>query len=97
MKEFSIFRMFKNDCSQGDLGTLANVVTSLGHLSKCREAMDISTDLSGIETMSNDDSVMTDIQRDEHNDVTRYRKTLILNLRPRPRSMWLFTYLFVCV
>uniref|UniRef100_A0A8C1KRN1 Nuclear receptor subfamily 2, group C, member 1 n=1 Tax=Cyprinus carpio TaxID=7962 RepID=A0A8C1KRN1_CYPCA len=41
----------QNDSSQGDLGTLANVVTSLGHLSKSREMMDSSTDLSGIETM----------------------------------------------
>uniref|UniRef100_A0A8C2HTQ1 Nuclear receptor subfamily 2, group C, member 1 n=1 Tax=Cyprinus carpio TaxID=7962 RepID=A0A8C2HTQ1_CYPCA len=46
----------QNDSSQGDLGTLANVVTSLGHLSKSREMMDSSTDLSGIETMSNEDS-----------------------------------------
>ncbi|KAA0721149.1 Nuclear receptor subfamily 2 group C member 1-B [Triplophysa tibetana] len=72
----------QNDCSQGDLGTLANVVTSLGHLSKCREAMDISTDLSGMETMSNDDSVMTDVQRDEHNDVTRALDTLTKVLQP---------------
>uniref|UniRef100_A0A671S784 Nuclear receptor subfamily 2 group C member 1-like n=1 Tax=Sinocyclocheilus anshuiensis TaxID=1608454 RepID=A0A671S784_9TELE len=66
----------QNDSSQGDLGTLANVVTSLGHLSKNREMMDSSTDLSGIETMSNEDSVMTDIQRDESNDVTRCGKQL---------------------
>lgn len=72
----------QNDCSQGDLGTLANVVTSLGHLSKSREAMDSSTDLSGIETMSNDDSVMTDVQRDEHNDVTRALDTLTKVLQP---------------
>uniref|UniRef100_A0A9J8CFI5 Nuclear receptor subfamily 2, group C, member 1 n=2 Tax=Cyprinus carpio TaxID=7962 RepID=A0A9J8CFI5_CYPCA len=55
----------QNDSSQGDLGTLANVVTSLGHLSKSREMMDSSTDLSGIETMSNEDSVMMDIQRED--------------------------------
>uniref|UniRef100_A0A672T5B5 Nuclear receptor subfamily 2 group C member 1-like n=1 Tax=Sinocyclocheilus grahami TaxID=75366 RepID=A0A672T5B5_SINGR len=66
----------QNDSSQGDLGTLANVVTSLGHLSQSREMMDSSTDLSGIETMSNEDSVMTDIQRDESNDVTRAFDTL---------------------
>uniref|UniRef100_A0A8C2BHN5 Nuclear receptor subfamily 2, group C, member 1 n=1 Tax=Cyprinus carpio TaxID=7962 RepID=A0A8C2BHN5_CYPCA len=66
----------QNDSSQGDLGTLANVVTSLGHLSKSREMMDSSTDLSGIETMSNEDSVMMDIQREESNDVTRAFDTL---------------------
>ncbi|XP_073802157.1 nuclear receptor subfamily 2 group C member 1 isoform X1 [Danio rerio] len=66
----------QNDSSQGDLGTLANVVTSLGHLNKSREMMDSSTDLSGIDTMSNDDSVMTDIQREESNDVTRAFDTL---------------------
>uniref|UniRef100_A0A9J8DFJ6 Nuclear receptor subfamily 2, group C, member 1 n=2 Tax=Cyprinus carpio TaxID=7962 RepID=A0A9J8DFJ6_CYPCA len=66
----------QNDSSQGDLGTLANVVTSLGHLSKSREMMDSSTDLSGIETMSNEDSVMMDIQREESNDVTRCGKRL---------------------
>ncbi|XP_016403385.1 nuclear receptor subfamily 2 group C member 1-like, partial [Sinocyclocheilus rhinocerous] len=71
-----------NDSSQGDLGTLANVVTSLGHLSKSREMMDSSTDLSGIETMSNDDSVMMDIQRDESNDVTRAFDTLTKVLQP---------------
>uniref|UniRef100_A0A8C2HCI8 Nuclear receptor subfamily 2, group C, member 1 n=1 Tax=Cyprinus carpio TaxID=7962 RepID=A0A8C2HCI8_CYPCA len=68
--------------TQGDLGTLANVVTSLGHLSKSREMMDSSTDLSGIETMSNDDSAMTDIQRDESNDVTRAFDTLTKVLQP---------------
>uniref|UniRef100_A0A8C2E5M4 Nuclear receptor subfamily 2, group C, member 1 n=1 Tax=Cyprinus carpio TaxID=7962 RepID=A0A8C2E5M4_CYPCA len=72
----------QNDSSQGDLGTLANVVTSLGHLSKSREMMDSSTDLSGIETMSNDDSAMTDIQRDESNDVTRAFDTLTKVLQP---------------
>ncbi len=59
------------------------MVTSLGHLSKSREMMDSSTDLSGIETMSNDDSVMTDIQRDESNDVTRCKKQLCRsNVKP---------------
>lgn len=72
----------QNDSSQGDLGTLANVVTSLGHLSKSREMMDSSADLSGIETMSNDDSVMTDVQRDEQNDVTRAFDTLAKVLQP---------------
>ncbi|XP_052431843.1 nuclear receptor subfamily 2 group C member 1 isoform X1 [Carassius gibelio] len=72
----------QNDSSQGDLGTLANVVTSLGHLSKSREMMESSTDPSGMETMSNDDSVMTDIQRDESNDVSRAFDTLTKVLQP---------------
>ncbi|XP_055047115.2 nuclear receptor subfamily 2 group C member 1 isoform X1 [Misgurnus anguillicaudatus] len=72
----------QNDSSQGDLGTLANVVTSLGHLSKSREMMDSSTDLSGIETMSNDDSAMTDVQREEQSDVTRAFDTLAKVLQP---------------
>lgn len=53
------------------------MVTSLGHLNKSREMMDSSADLSGIETASNDDSVMTDMQRDESNDVTRCGKQLV--------------------
>uniref|UniRef100_A0A672T734 Nuclear receptor subfamily 2 group C member 1-like n=1 Tax=Sinocyclocheilus grahami TaxID=75366 RepID=A0A672T734_SINGR len=77
----------QNDSSQGDLGTLANVVTSLGHLSQSREMMDSSTDLSGIETMSNEDSVMTDIQRDESNDVTRAFDTLTKVLHSEEGSM----------
>ncbi|XP_051544322.1 nuclear receptor subfamily 2 group C member 1-like [Myxocyprinus asiaticus] len=72
----------QNDSNQGDLGTLANVVTSLGHINKCREMMDCSTDLSGIETMSNSDSGITDEQRDEQNDVTRAFDTLTKVLLP---------------
>ncbi|XP_028286423.1 nuclear receptor subfamily 2 group C member 1 [Parambassis ranga] len=63
----------KDDNSQGDLGTLANVVTSLAHLSKTREASDSGNDLIGAETLSNGDSSMTDIQGDEQtaSDITR--------------------------
>lgn len=61
------------DPSQSDLGTLANVVTSLAHLSKAREASDGGTDLMGDETLSNGDSSMTDLQGEEQSasDITR--------------------------
>ncbi|XP_051976797.1 nuclear receptor subfamily 2 group C member 1 isoform X2 [Xyrauchen texanus] len=82
----NIFPVFNcpmmNDSNQGDLGTLANVVSSLGHINKSREMMDSSTDLSEIETMSNDDSGMTDSQRDEQNEVTRAFGTLTKVLQP---------------
>ncbi|KAM3609780.1 uncharacterized protein V6R79_020232 [Siganus canaliculatus] len=63
----------KDDPSQGDLGTLANVVTSLAHLNKSREASEGGSDLMGVETLSNGDSSMTDIQGDEQtaSDITR--------------------------
>uniref|UniRef100_A0A8D3AAY8 Nuclear receptor subfamily 2 group C member 1 n=1 Tax=Scophthalmus maximus TaxID=52904 RepID=A0A8D3AAY8_SCOMX len=46
----------KDDPCQGDLGTLANVVTSLAHLNKTREASDSSNDMMGVETLSNGDT-----------------------------------------
>lgn len=63
----------QDDPSQGDLGTLANVVTSLAHLNKAREASEGDNDLMGVETLSNGDSSMTDVQGDEQtaSDITR--------------------------
>lgn len=63
----------QDDPSQGDLGTLANVVTSLAHINKTRESNDSGSDLLGAETLSNGDSSMTDIQGDDQsaNDITR--------------------------
>uniref|UniRef100_A0A667ZBZ4 Nuclear receptor subfamily 2, group C, member 1 n=1 Tax=Myripristis murdjan TaxID=586833 RepID=A0A667ZBZ4_9TELE len=58
-----------DDPCQGDLSTLANVVTSLAHLNKTREASDTSNDLMGVETLSNGDSSMTDIQGDEQTSI----------------------------
>lgn len=60
----------QDDPSQGDLGTLANVVTSLGHLNK---SSDDGNELMGVETLSNGDSSMTDIQGEEQSasDITR--------------------------
>lgn len=62
--------VLQDDPSQGDLGTLANVVTSLGHLNK---SSDDGNDLMGVETLSNGDSSMTDIQAEEQSasDITR--------------------------
>uniref|UniRef100_A0A8C4I8A6 Nuclear receptor subfamily 2 group C member 1 n=1 Tax=Dicentrarchus labrax TaxID=13489 RepID=A0A8C4I8A6_DICLA len=74
----------QDDLSQGDLGTLANVVTSLAHLNKTREASDSGNDLMGVETLSNGDSSMTDIQGDEQtaSDITRAFDTLAKVLHP---------------
>lgn len=67
-----------HDPSQGDLGTLANVVTSLAHLNKAREANDCTNDLMGDEALSSADSPMTDIQGDDQSasDITRAFDTL---------------------
>ncbi|XP_057693620.1 nuclear receptor subfamily 2 group C member 1 [Corythoichthys intestinalis] len=65
-----------NDPSQSDLGTLANVVTSLAHLNKARETSDSTGELVGVETLSNGDSSMTDMQDDEQSDITRAFDTL---------------------
>ncbi|RVE71637.1 hypothetical protein OJAV_G00053850 [Oryzias javanicus] len=74
----------KDDPSQGDLGTLANVVTSLAHINKTRESNDSGSDLIGAETLSNGDSSMTDIQGDDQssNDITRAFDTLAKVLHP---------------
>uniref|UniRef100_A0A3Q3WFF1 Nuclear receptor domain-containing protein n=1 Tax=Mola mola TaxID=94237 RepID=A0A3Q3WFF1_MOLML len=78
----------QDDPSQGDLGTLANVVTSLAHLNKNREASDSGHDLMGDETLSNGDSSMTDIQGDEQtaSDITRAFDTLAKVLHPADGS-----------
>uniref|UniRef100_A0A3Q3QKS2 Nuclear receptor subfamily 2, group C, member 1 n=1 Tax=Monopterus albus TaxID=43700 RepID=A0A3Q3QKS2_MONAL len=72
----------KDDPSQGDLSTLANVVTSLAHLNKTRETSDSGNDMMGVETLSNGDSSMTEIQGDEQSDITRAFDTLAKVLHP---------------
>nr|AFA36444.2 nuclear receptor subfamily 2 group C member 1 [Clarias batrachus] len=57
----------QNDDSQGDLSTLANVVTSLAHMSKSRELTDNSADQSGLESMSTEEVSVTDVQAEEQN------------------------------
>ncbi|XP_024279987.1 nuclear receptor subfamily 2 group C member 1 isoform X5 [Oncorhynchus tshawytscha] len=76
-----------NDPCQGDLSTLANVVTSLAHLNKAREMSDITdgNDLMGVDdTLSNGDSSMADLQGDEQtaSDITRAFDTLAKALNP---------------
>uniref|UniRef100_A0A8C6MEM4 Nuclear receptor subfamily 2, group C, member 1 n=1 Tax=Nothobranchius furzeri TaxID=105023 RepID=A0A8C6MEM4_NOTFU len=65
--------LIPDDPSQGDLGTLANVVSSLAHLNKTREPSDSENDLMGVETLSNGDSSMTDIQADEQTHCRLFR------------------------
>ncbi|XP_056137782.1 nuclear receptor subfamily 2 group C member 1 [Lampris incognitus] len=74
----------KDDPCQGDLSTLANVVTSLAHLNKTREASEGGSDLMGVETLSNGDGSMMDIQGDEQNtsEITRAFDTLAKALNP---------------
>uniref|UniRef100_A0A3Q2YW49 Nuclear receptor subfamily 2, group C, member 1 n=1 Tax=Hippocampus comes TaxID=109280 RepID=A0A3Q2YW49_HIPCM len=61
-----------DDPCHGDLGTLANVVTSLAHLNKAREAGGGEP----ADTLSNGDGSMTDLQEDEQSDITRAFDTL---------------------
>ncbi|XP_030640080.1 nuclear receptor subfamily 2 group C member 1 [Chanos chanos] len=74
----------QNEACQGDLSTLANVVTSLAHISKNREMIDSGTDQSGMETMSSEDSTMTDVQPNVQNssDITQAFDTLAKVLQP---------------
>lgn len=76
----------KDDPSQGDLGTLANVVTSLAHLNKTREESESGNDMLGVETMSNGDSSIADIQGEEQSDITRAFDTLAKVLHPNDGS-----------
>lgn len=73
MLDKGLLPVHQDDPSQGDLGTLANVVTSLGHFNKNREASDDVGDLIGVESFSNGDCAMNDVQGDEHSasDITR--------------------------
>ncbi|KAF7661692.1 hypothetical protein LDENG_00255910 [Lucifuga dentata] len=78
----------KDDTCQDDLSTLANVVTSLAHLNKTREASDSGNDLMGVETLSNGEGSMADIQGDEQtaSDITRAFDTLAKVLNPGDSS-----------
>ncbi|XP_056273021.1 nuclear receptor subfamily 2 group C member 1 isoform X2 [Pseudoliparis swirei] len=84
MENTVLIPISKIDPSHGDLGTLANVVTSLAHLNKAREASDGCNDMMGDETLSNGDSSMTDIQGDEQSasEITRAFDTLAKVLHP---------------
>ncbi|XP_072856374.1 nuclear receptor subfamily 2 group C member 1 isoform X2 [Pogona vitticeps] len=69
---------------QGDLSTLANVVTSLASLSKSKDMPQSSPELSMIESLSNGDTSLSELQQDDHagTDVTRAFDTLAKALNP---------------
>ncbi|GCB83901.1 hypothetical protein scyTo_0024715, partial [Scyliorhinus torazame] len=62
----------KAETCQGDLSTLANVVTSLAHLSKSKDLSQSSADLSGIDALSNGDASLSEMQQDDQSasDIT---------------------------
>uniref|UniRef100_A0A8B9C197 Nuclear receptor subfamily 2 group C member 1 n=1 Tax=Anser brachyrhynchus TaxID=132585 RepID=A0A8B9C197_9AVES len=69
---------------QGDLSTLANVVTSLANLGKSKDMSQSSTELSMIESLSNGDASLSELQQEEQasSDVTRAFDTLAKALNP---------------
>ncbi|XP_026554357.1 nuclear receptor subfamily 2 group C member 1 isoform X1 [Pseudonaja textilis] len=74
----------KVETCQGDLSTLANVVTSLANLNKSKDISQNSDDLSMIENLSNGDTSLSELQQDEHAsaDVSRAFDTLAKALNP---------------
>ncbi|GCB76572.1 hypothetical protein scyTo_0020489 [Scyliorhinus torazame] len=64
----------KAETSQGDLGTLANVVSSLANLSKGKDNSQSLSDLTAIEALNNGDISVTDLQQEDQstNEITRY-------------------------
>ncbi|XP_070803388.1 nuclear receptor subfamily 2 group C member 1 isoform X4 [Pituophis catenifer annectens] len=74
----------KVETCQGDLSTLANVVTSLANLNKSKDISQNSDDLSMIDNLSNGDASLSELQQDEHAsaDVTRAFDTLAKALNP---------------
>ena len=63
--------------NQGDLSTLANVVTSLATLSKGKDdsqASAVTSDLSGLDSLSNGDASFGEVLPVEQtaNEITRY-------------------------
>ncbi|PKU47262.1 nuclear receptor subfamily 2 group c member 1 isoform x1 [Limosa lapponica baueri] len=74
----------KVEACQGDLSTLANVVTSLANLSKCKDMSQSSTELSMIESLSNGEASLSELQQEEQasSDVTRAFDTLAKALNP---------------
>ncbi|KAM9312839.1 nuclear receptor subfamily 2 group C member 1 [Gastrophryne carolinensis] len=81
----------KVEACQGDLSTLANVVTSLANLNKSKELSHSSTDLSIIESLSNGDASLTELPHDDQtsSEVTRYLSsfdTLAKALNPSDNS-----------
>ncbi|XP_067914897.1 nuclear receptor subfamily 2 group C member 1-A-like isoform X4 [Heterodontus francisci] len=75
---------FQAETCQGDLSTLANVVTSLANLSKSKDLSQSSADLSGIDALSNGDASLSEMQQDDQSasDITRAFDTLAKALNP---------------
>ncbi|CAJ0956513.1 unnamed protein product [Ranitomeya imitator] len=76
------------EACQGDLSTLANVVTSLANFSKSNELSQSSTELSIVEGLSNGDTSLSEIPQDNqsNNEVTRAFDTLAKALNPSESS-----------
>ncbi|XP_034628834.1 nuclear receptor subfamily 2 group C member 1 isoform X3 [Trachemys scripta elegans] len=74
----------KVEACQGDLSTLANVVTSLANLSKSKDMSQSSAELSMIESLSNGDTSLSELHQEEQasSDVTRAFDTLAKALNP---------------
>uniref|UniRef100_G1K3L2 Nuclear receptor subfamily 2 group C member 1 n=1 Tax=Xenopus tropicalis TaxID=8364 RepID=G1K3L2_XENTR len=78
----------KVDACQGDLSTLANVVTSLANLNKSKELPQTNTELSIIESLSNGDSSLSELAQDDqsNSEVTRAFDTLAKALNQSENS-----------
>ncbi|XP_067415899.1 nuclear receptor subfamily 2 group C member 1 isoform X4 [Emydura macquarii macquarii] len=74
----------KVEACQGDLSTLANVVTSLATLSKSKDMSQSSAEMSLIESLSNGDTSLSELHQEEQasGDVTRAFDTLAKALNP---------------
>ncbi|XP_075712960.1 nuclear receptor subfamily 2 group C member 1 isoform X4 [Rhinoderma darwinii] len=75
------------EACQGDLSTLANVVSSLANL-KSKEMSQSSTELSIVESLSNGDTSLSELPQDDQssNEVTRAFDTLAKALNPSESS-----------
>uniref|UniRef100_UPI00398F1579 nuclear receptor subfamily 2 group C member 2-like n=2 Tax=Pristiophorus japonicus TaxID=55135 RepID=UPI00398F1579 len=78
----------KAETSHGDLGTLANVVTSLANLSKGKEDSQCLSDLTALEALNNGDISPADLQEEEQStsEITRAFDTLAKALSPMDGS-----------
>ncbi|XP_078193212.1 nuclear receptor subfamily 2 group C member 1 isoform X4 [Callithrix jacchus] len=73
----------KAESCQGDLSTLANVVTSLANLGKTKDLSQNNNEMSVIENLSNDDTSLCEFQEMQTNgDVSRAFDTLAKALNP---------------
>ncbi|XP_068132898.1 nuclear receptor subfamily 2 group C member 1 [Hyperolius riggenbachi] len=78
----------KVDACQDDLSTLANVVTSLANFNKSKDFSQSNTELSIIETLSNGDASLTELQPDDQttSEVSRAFDTLAKAFNPSESS-----------